>query len=224
MFSPEEIDRFKGICSSFGVNVSKEMIEKFEAYVSLLLEWNARIHLISKDDARSERILRHFVDSLLIFKAVDIPRNASLLDLGAGAGFPSIPIKIVRSDIHLVLVESTHKKALFLQKLCDVLQLESVRVMDKRAEEIQTDLDFIGKFDLATAKALGKLSVTASLAAPFLRIGGLVVAYKGSNASTETICGQLPAELTLIRNVTRISIPEMGLDRSLIVLERSGKE
>jgi 16S rRNA (guanine527-N7)-methyltransferase len=219
MFSSEQIDRFNDICSSFGINIWKEMIGQFEAYASLLLEWNARIHLVSKGDARSDRILRHFVDSLLIFKAVTVPRYARLLDLGAGAGFPSIPIKIVRDDLEIVLVESTHKKTLFLQKLSDVLQLRAVRVVDKRAEEIMSDPDFTGKFDLATAKAFGELDRTVSLAAPFLRIGGHLVAYKGSRVEKDITSGQLSSGFRFVNSI-RATVTEMNLNRTLILLEK----
>jgi 16S rRNA (guanine527-N7)-methyltransferase len=217
MFSPEEIDRFTGICSSFGVNVSKEMIEKFRAHASLLLEWNARIHLVSKGDARSDRILRHFVDSLLIFKAVDIPRSASLLDLGAGAGFPSIPIKIVRNDIRSTLVESTHKKALFLRKLIEALGLKDVRILNQRAEELSGDADLVGGFDLVTAKAMGELSNVVQLSGPLIKVGGMLVAYKGLGAEREMADTKLPPQYQL-KDAVRVEIVDMDLIRYLVVV------
>jgi 16S rRNA (guanine527-N7)-methyltransferase len=219
MFSPEEIDRFTGICSSFGVNVSKEMIEKFQAHASLLLEWNARIHLVSKGDARSDRILRHFVDSLLIFKAVDIPRSASLLDLGAGAGFPSIPIKIVRNDIRSTLVESTHKKALFLRKLIEALGLKDVRILNQRAEELSGDADLVGGFDLVTAKAMGELNSVVQLSEPLIKIGGMLVSYKGTDAKQEMAETKLPSQYR-IKDAIRVEIAEVDLIRYLIVVQK----
>jgi 16S rRNA (guanine527-N7)-methyltransferase len=219
MFSPDEIDRFKDICSSFRVNLSKEMIEKFDAYASLLLEWNARIHLVSKGDARSDRILRHFADSLLIFKAVDIPKNASLLDLGAGAGFPSIPIKIVRSDIRLTLVESTHKKTLFLRKLIEILELKDVRILDQRAEELSEEADLAVAFDLVTAKAVGGLNSVVQLSGPLIKIGGMLVSYKGAGAKEEMVKIKLAPQYR-IEDVIRVEIAEMDLVRWLVVVHR----
>jgi 16S rRNA (guanine527-N7)-methyltransferase len=219
MFSPEEIDRFTGICSSFGVNISNEMIEQFEAYASLLLGWNAKIHLISKGDARSDRILRHFVDSLLIFKAVDIPRSASLLDLGAGAGFPSIPIKIVRNDIRPTLVESTHKKALFLHKLIEALGLKDVRILNQRAEELSGDADLVGSFDLVTAKAMGELSNVVQLSGPLIKAGGMLVSYKGTGAKKEMAETKLPPQYQL-KDAVRVEIVDMDLIRYLIVVHK----
>ena len=219
MFSSGQIDQFKRLCSSFGLDLSSSMLEQFETYASLLLDWNNRIHLVSKGDAKSDRILRHFVDSLSIFKTVDIPQGAKLLDLGAGAGFPSIPVKIVRDDIRPVLVESIHKKALFLQKLCQVLELENVRVVNQRAEELQAETGLLASFDLVTAKALGKLSDIASLSAPFMKIGGLLVCYKGPTATSETSKAKLPPGLR-IQDVVKTAIPEMDLVRWLVVVHR----
>ena len=219
MFSSSEINRFKTICSSFVVDLSAESIEKFETYTSLLLQWNRRIHLVSKRDATNDRILRHFVDSLSIFKVVDISTNANILDLGAGAGFPSVPIKIVRNDVWLTLAESTHKKALFLHKLIQSLELEQVRVLDQRAETLSGHTDTAGRFDLITAKAVGELSSSVQLSAPLLKPGGALVAYKGRGAKKEIAEIRLPPEY-VVADVTRIKIPEIDLIRWLILVRK----
>ena len=195
------------------------MLEKFQAYLSLLLEWNRRIHLVSKGDARSDRILRHFVDSLSIFKAIDIPKNANLLDLGAGAGFPSIPIKIAREDIRLTLVESIHKKTLFLQKLSQVLKLQNVSVVNQRAEQLANQPDLKETFDLVVAKAMGKLKDVIELSMPFLKSSGFLLAYKGKGVKREIEeTGSLKD--CWIKDVVRIQIPEMDLLRWLGIIEK----
>jgi len=219
ILSPVEIDQFKKICFSFGVNLSEKMIGKFQAYISLLLEWNQRIHLISKKDAKSDRILRHFVDSLCIFKVIDLPKGTNLLDIGSGAGFPSIPIKIVREDVRLTLVESVHKKTLFLQKLSEVLKLGKTTIINQRAEKLANQADFERKFDLVTAKALGRLKEVVRLSMPFLKTGGLLVAYKGQRLRREIEeIGSLKD--CRIKEVVKIEIPEMDLLRWLVVLEK----
>jgi 16S rRNA (guanine527-N7)-methyltransferase len=195
------------------------MVEKFQAYLSLLLEWNKRIHLVSKGDARSDRILRHFVDSLSIFKAIDIPKNANLLDLGAGAGFPSIPIKIVREDIRLTLVESIRKKALFLQKLRQVLELEDISVINQRAEKLASQSELREKSDLVVAKAMGKLEKIIALSAPLLKTGALLVAYKGKTVERE-IEEAGSQKHSLIKDTIKIEIPDMSTVRWLVVVEK----
>jgi len=219
VLSSPEIVQFKRVCSSFRTSLSDQMIEKFQAYLSLLLEWNKRIHLVSKGDARSDRILRHFVDSLSIFKAVDIPRNANLLDIGAGAGFPSIPIKIVREDIRLTLVESIHKKTLFLQKLSQVLKLENSTILNQRAEELADQPELRERFDLVVAKAMGKLKHIIELSTPFLKRDGLLLAFKGKGVKREIEQAGLLKDWR-IKDVVKIEIPEMDLIRWLVVAEK----
>ena len=219
ILSPLEIDQFKKICSSLRINLSEEMIEKFQAYMALLLEWNKRIHLVSKRDATTDRILRHFVDSLSVFKVLDIPEEANLLDLGAGAGFPSIPIKIVREDIQLTLVESIHKKTLFLRKLSQVLKLQKISILNQRAEKLAEQPDFKERFDLVAAKALGKLKDVIGLSMPFLKTGGLFVAYKGKGVKRE-IEETRSLKDCRIKDVAKIEIPEMDIFRWLVVMKR----
>ena len=195
------------------------MIEKFRAYASLLLEWNRRVHLISKKDAKSDRILRHFVDSLSIFRAIDLESDTSLLDLGSGAGFPAIPIKIVRNDVKMALVESIHKKTLFLQKLNQVLKLQKVLVLNYRAEALADQAEFEERFDLVTAKAFGKLEKIVTLSLPFLKIGGLLVAYKGKGAKRE-IEETNSLQDCRTRHLIKIEKSEINLLRWLVVVEK----
>lgn len=216
-----QIEQFKRICSSLRIDLSDEMIERFQAYLSLLLEWSQRIHLVSKRDAKSDRILRHFVDSLSIFKVLAVPKQTNLLDVGAGAGFPSIPVKIVRQDIRLTLVESIHKKTLFLRKLSQILELQKISILDQRAEKLTDQPDLKERFDLVVAKAMGKLKDIIPLTMPFLRKGGLLVAYKGKGVKKE-IEETASLKDCRIKDVIKIGIPEMGLLRWLVVIEKAG--
>jgi 16S rRNA (guanine527-N7)-methyltransferase len=226
----DQILRFQKVCSSFGIELSEKIIEKFQIYLNQILDWNKRIHLVSKGDARPERLLRHFVDSLTIFsaigrsasggKAIEIPHGANLLDLGAGAGFPSIPIKIVRDDINLSLVESVRKKSLFLQKLIKDLKLEDVSVINKRAENLIDVSDYKEKFDIVTAKALGKLKDTVELATSFLKHKGLLIAYKGERVEEEI--KECEEKNFLIKNKILIKIPDFDLKRTIVMMEKIG--
>jgi 16S rRNA (guanine527-N7)-methyltransferase len=195
------------------------MIEKFRTYMTLLLEWNKRLHLVSKKDATSDRILRHFVDSLSIFKITELAKDTNLLDLGAGAGFPSIPIKIVREDVQLTLVESIHKKTLFLQKLSQILKFQKISIINQRAEKLADEPDLRERFDLVVAKAVGKLKDVIGLSIPFLKTGGLLVVYKGKDVKREIEETELLKNCQ-IKNMINIEIPEMDLLRWLVVVEK----
>jgi len=217
--STQQIAQFKEVCSSLRIDLSDEMIEKFQTYLALLLQWNKKIHLVSKRDAKSDRILRHFVDSLSIFRAIDFKNDTNLLDLGSGAGFPAIPIKIVRNDVKMALVESIHKKVLFLQKLNQVLKLQKVFVLNCRAEALADQAEFEERFDLVTAKAFGKLEKIVPLSLPFLKIGGLLVAYKGKGVKRE-IEEIDSLEDCRIRDVIKIEKPEINLLRWFVLVEK----
>ncbi|MFH1335985.1 MAG: 16S rRNA (guanine(527)-N(7))-methyltransferase RsmG [Candidatus Zixiibacteriota bacterium] len=216
MFSSEQVVILKSLCSSFGIKLSKDMIDKFQAYSDLLLNWNKRINLVSKRDATSDRIIRHFIDSLSIFKSVDIPKTSRILDIGSGAGFPAIPIKIVREDIHTALLESIHKKTLFLKKLIEVLKLEEINIINDRAENVSLDENFRDKFDFVTLKAFGDLQAGIKLALPFLKIGGCVVFYKGKRTKNEIRGIKPPVDY----KIEDIDIPEINLARCLVILRK----
>jgi 16S rRNA (guanine527-N7)-methyltransferase len=218
--SENQILRFKKVCSSFGIKLSEKTLEKFQAYLNQILDWNKRIHLVSKGDARPERLLRHFVDSLTIFKAVQIPSGANLLDLGAGPGLPSIPIKIVRDDINLSLVESVRKKSLFLQKQVNDLKLEDVSVINQRAEDLIDTPDYKEKFDIVTVKALGKLKDIVELATSFLKPKGLLIAYKGERIEEEI--KECEEKNFLVKKKILIKIPDFDLKRMIVVIEKVG--
>jgi 16S rRNA (guanine527-N7)-methyltransferase len=218
--SEGQILRFQKVCSSFKIDISGEIVEKFQIYLNHILDWNKRIHLVSNHDAKPERILRHFVDSLTIFKVIEIPHNAKLLDLGAGPGFPSIPIKIVRDDVCLSLAESIRKKSLFLQKLINDLRLKDVSAVNKRAEDLMDAPGYKEKFDIVTAKALGKLKDTIKLATSFLKKKGLLIAYKGEKIEEEI--KEIKEKELLIKKKILVRIPDFDLSRMIVVLEKIG--
>jgi 16S rRNA (guanine527-N7)-methyltransferase len=228
--SEDQILKFQKVCACFRIELSEKTLEKFQTYLNQILDWNKRIHLVSKGDAQPERLLRHFADSLTIFspigrsvsggKAIEIPHGARLLDLGAGAGFPSIPIKIVRDDINLSLVESIRKKSLFLQKLVGDLKLKEVSVINKRAEDLIDSPGHKEKFDIVTAKALGKLKDTVELAIPFLKPKGLLIAYKGERVEEEI--KECEEKNFLIKKKILIKIPDFDLKRTIVAIEKVG--
>jgi 16S rRNA (guanine527-N7)-methyltransferase len=219
MLSSRQITLFKEICSGLNISLSERMVDKFQAYGDLLLDWNKRVHLVSKRDAESSRILRHFVDSLSIFRAIDPPTKARLLDLGSGAGFPAIPIKIVREDVETTLVESIHKKTLFLHKLTKDLNLQGISIFNQRAENILKGEGFAEGFDLVTAKALGNLKYTVRLGMPLLKAGGLLVAYKSEGGRREIDEIATPKDHR-IKDVVGVQIPNSDLLRWLVVIEK----
>lgn len=217
MFSPKQTEILKTNCASFRIALSEEVISKLWAYTDHILEWNKRIHLVSKNDANADRILRHIIDSLSVFKVIEVPKNAMVMDIGSGAGFPIIPIKIVREDIKPTLIESTHKKVLFLRKAAEVLIFKDIDIIDLRAEHLPDN--FYCRFDLVTVRALGKLPIILNLSFPFLKIGGILAIYKGKGVEKE-LKNSLIFHSWQINDIAKIEIPEIDISRTLVIAKK----
>lgn len=158
---------------------SKELHEKLEIYCDFLVEYNKNVNLTAITEPE-EVWLKHFADSILLLNYVDIPPNASLIDVGTGAGFPSIPVKLYRDDIRLTLLDSLNKRIVFLEQLCDKLGIKAEAVHG-RAEEYGKKEVFREQFDVATARAVAPMPVLSEYCMPFVRKGGVFAAMKGPN-------------------------------------------
>ena len=168
------------------MDISAAQAREFDRYVDLLLAERSRANLTSLRDPAAIR-RRHFAESLALLDAVEKAGALSppLIDIGTGAGFPGVPIRIARPDLRLTLLEATGKKAAFLERLREALGLRDVAVIHGRAEELAHDPAHREAYGLATARAVAPLPVLVELALPFLRIGGHLAALKGSGAGRE---------------------------------------
>ena len=129
--------------------------------------------------------LKHFCDSILLLKYADIPQNSRLIDVGTGAGFPSVPIKIVRPDIRLCLLDSLNKRLVFLQEVVDKLGLQDVTIVHSRAEDGARKADLREKFDFATSRAVAQLNVLSEYCLPYVKVGGAFLSMKGKYSEEE---------------------------------------
>lgn len=168
---------------SMGIKINAEQAEKFQTYLELLVEWNEKINLtaITEPEAVVEK---HFLDSLTLLQAVSLKQGAKVIDVGTGAGFPGIPIKILRPDIKLTLLDSLNKRLIFLRDVCDKLGLEAETV-HKRAEEAGLDKKMRESYDLATARAVAPLQILAEYCIPLIKMKGQFAAMKGPGADAE---------------------------------------
>lgn len=163
--------------------VNDEQYDKLEKYSRLLVEWNEKINLTAITDPEGIA-LKHFYDSVYPFTFIDIKENASLIDVGTGAGFPSCPLKIFRNDLRLTLLDSLNKRINFLQEVSDTLGLDA-ECIHGRAEELGRNSDFRDKFDVACARAVANLTELCEYCLPFVKMGGSFVALKGSSGLDE---------------------------------------
>ncbi len=173
---------FELSCSEFlkyNLSLTQEQYEKFDEYARFLVEYNEKVNLTAITEPM-EILIKHFIDSCYIINLVNIPHNSSIIDVGTGAGFPSVPLKIMRPDLNITLLDSLAKRIAFLEQLCDRLELDCLFIHG-RAEEIANFAEYREKFDYSCARAVANLSVLAEYCLPFVKIGGSFLSLKGPN-------------------------------------------
>ena len=170
----------KNLFESFNLSLNDKQLESFEKYYSILIEYNKMFNLTAITE-RQEVYVKHFVDSII---NVDKLVGERLIDVGSGGGFPAIPIKIMREDIDVTLLEATGKKCEFLKTVIKELGLTNIRVINGRAEDYAKKTEFREKFDICSARAVARLNTLSEYCLPFVKVGGTFVAFK-ANAMEE---------------------------------------
>ena len=168
---------------TLGVEINGQQLEKFEIYARLLCEWNEKMNLTAITSPEGIALL-HFADSLTLLKSADFKEGASFADVGAGAGFPSIPLAIMRPDMRFTLIDSLNKRLTFLETVKTELGL-TFETVHGRAEELGRGVDFREKYDFAAARAVAGLNVLCEYCLPFVRLGGNFLAMKGPSGKDE---------------------------------------
>lgn len=167
----------------FGLTYTDEIGNRLDIYAEMLVEWNQKINLTAITDP-DDIVIKHFIDSLLLLKALDLPKNASLIDVGTGAGFPSLPVCVVREDLRPTLLDSLNKRLIFLEELCKNIKVNA-QFLHARAEEAGQKAEFREKYDVATARAVAHLRELAEYCLPFVKVGGIFAALKGYEIEEE---------------------------------------
>ncbi len=200
------------------IALSPEQYDKLSRYADLLVEWNEKINLTAITDPVGITE-KHFLDSILPFSMVDMPLGASVIDVGTGAGFPGIPLKIWREDISLTLLDSLNKRINFLNTVCEEIDAPA-KAIHGRAEDMGQG-ELRESFDIATARAVARLSVLCEYCMPYVKVGGAFVALKGSSGNEELKEAENAIKILGGRPEKAISytLPE-GDERTLIVIRK----
>ncbi|MFD0942757.1 16S rRNA (guanine(527)-N(7))-methyltransferase RsmG [Savagea faecisuis] len=204
-----------------GIDLSERQIEQFRTYFTELVEWNEKMNLTAITDEPSV-YLKHFYDSISAAFYVDFSKEMTVCDVGAGAGFPSIPLKICYPHIELTIVDSLNKRITFLNHLADELQLENVHFVHARAEEFGKNKAYREQFDLVTARAVARLSVLSELCVPLVKKGGQFVAMKGAAGPEELIDAKSALNILGVELVEQFDfeLPEEDSERTLYVFDK----
>jgi 16S rRNA (guanine527-N7)-methyltransferase len=204
--------------------LSQRQLAAFATLHRELIEWNARFNLTAITDSEGVYV-RHFLDSLSCLRALpraDLGAHARVIDVGTGAGFPGIPIKIARPDVHLTLLEATGKKVRFLEHLVEVLALEQTTVLQGRAEDLGGNPAHRELYDWALARAVAEMPVLAEYLLPLVRVGGSVLAQKGERAAAE-VHGASTAIQTLggqVRRLVPVELRGLAETRYLVLIDK----
>jgi 16S rRNA (guanine527-N7)-methyltransferase len=212
---------FANLLKDHGFLLTEEQAAQFEIYFQQLVEWNEKINLTAITE-REQVYIKHFYDSLSLAFFVDLKKVTSLADIGSGAGFPSLPLKIMFPHLRITIVDSLNKRIIFLKQLVEKLNLSHVNCVHGRAEDMSRLPDYRDRFDLVTARAVAKLSVLNEFCLPFVKKGGLFVAMKGSDVSDEIVEATYSlSELRgRIKQSNRLELPLEQSIRHLIQIEK----
>ena len=204
-----------------GIHLNSSQLNAFEVFEKELLYWNTRLNLTAIQDPKQIRT-KHFLDSLTCLLAIDEIQNTRIIDVGTGAGFPGLPLKIYNSETNLTLVESVGKKVRFCNHICNTLALENMEIIHKRVEALGQNQDFRQQFDIAVARAVAVLPVLVEFLLPLLRVGGKMIAMKGEGApleahdsehATHVLGGQL-------QKLIPVTLPGVAEERYLVIIEK----
>lgn len=184
-----DIQMFINELEKHNIKLSEQQLNQFDKYYHLLVEWNNNVNLTAITEEK-EVYLKHFYDSIAASFYYDFSAPLSICDIGAGAGFPSIPLKIAFPQLEITIVDSLNKRIKFLQTLVDNLGLEKVNLVHSRAEDFGQAKDNRNKFDVVTARAVARMSVLSEYCLPLTKVKGDFIALKGSNVSEELLTAE----------------------------------
>lgn len=203
-----------------GIHLSLSQVRLFSNYEHELLVWNEKFNLTAIREPEGIRT-KHFLDSLSAILEIKTPPN-KLIDVGTGAGFPGIPLKIIFPSMQLTLLESVGKKADFCKHMVDTLQLENTEVLNIRAEDLGQNPRYREKFDWAVARAVASMPILMEYLLPLVKVGGAVLAQKGENAHAEAQTAEKAILLLggYLRRITKVTLPGVVEERFLVVVDK----
>ena len=212
-------NKLKENAELIGVTLDEVHLEQLYQYKNLVIEWNEKINLtaITED---LEFAVKHFLDSLTINKYIE--PGKTIIDIGTGAGFPGIPIKILNKDNKVILFDSLNKRLKVLEDIIEKIGLNNIQTLHGRAEETFKNKTFREKYDIATSRAVAALNILVELMLPAVKVGGICICMKGNNADTEIeeakkAIKELGGEII---KVEKLLLPELNLERNIVIIKK----
>lgn len=206
-------------CKNLNIYITESQLEQFYLYMKILQKWNENINLtaILED---GDILQKHFIDSLTILPYINNEDN--IIDVGTGAGFPGIPIKIVKEDIKVTLLDSLNKRVKFLQEVIDNLALSNIDTIHNRAEDVGRNLDLREKFDIAVSRAVAPLNVLLEYLMPLVKKGGQCICMKGNNIEEELANSKKAIHILggKLEKIDELYLPQSDIKRNIIIIRK----
>ena len=213
-------DKFIEELNKISVELSEKQLEQFKIYYEMLVEKNKVMNLTGITEW-NEVLEKHFLDSISLIRAIDLDQELTVMDMGTGAGFPGIPLKIAFPKLKVTLADSLNKRVLFLQEVIDALGLEGIEAIHGRAEDLAKDKKYREQYDLSVSRAVANLSTLSEYCLPYVKIGGQFISYK-SGECDEEVAASKSAMFLLGGKVKEVIKFELGENsRSFIVIEKT---
>lgn len=212
-------EKMLNACSKIGLTLKEEQVDKFYKYMMLLIEWNEKINLtriIEPDDI----IIKHFIDSIIVFN--ELKNEKSIIDVGTGAGFPGIPLKILYPEIKVTLLDSLNKRIIFLEDVIEKLNLKDIEAIHGRAEDFGKNKEYREKYDIAISRAVAETRILVEYLTPFVKVNKKVICMKGSNVEDELEFSKKAFSILglKIEKVQKLELPMINDKRNIIVLKK----
>ncbi|MEG1848451.1 MAG: 16S rRNA (guanine(527)-N(7))-methyltransferase RsmG [Lachnospiraceae bacterium] len=219
--SQYKTDRFQQGLEEFGISLNQEQIDHFLSYYEQLIEWNQVMNLTTITEFE-DVIVKHFLDSLSIVKVMDMTQDLTLIDVGTGAGFPGIPLKIAFPNLKITLLDSLQKRVKFLTKIIQTLKLEDINAIHGRAEDYAKENEYREQYDVCVSRAVANLTTLSEYCLPFVKTGGNFISYKSEKIKEEAIHAEHGIKKLggYIENQVELILPDTDIYRNLLVIHK----
>ena len=207
------------LAEKININLNEEKIKKLYCFKDLLLEWNKKINLTAITD-ENDIVLKHFIDSLTVLKYIE--DNEKIIDVGTGAGFPVIPLAIMKENCDFTLLDSLNKRLIFLNDVIEKNDIKNVQTLHGRAEDVGQKKEFREKFDISISRAVANLSTLSEYLLPLVKIGGKCICMKGPDSENEIQDAKIAINKLggKIINIDKFNLPDSDIGRTIIIIEK----
>lgn len=221
MHTTYDTTQFQKDTAALGISLTERQIEQFLTYYEMLVDWNERVNLTAITDY-DDVMKKHFVDSLSLVKAYDLTKFTSVIDVGTGAGFPGLALKIAFPHLDITLLDSLNKRILFLDEVIKTIGLKNIDTIHGRAEDYAKPGQLRERFDLCVSRAVANMTTLSEYCLPFVRIGGKFISYKSEKVSEELVDAKNAITLlgSRLEHQEEFTLPDSDIYRSLVVLSK----